>query len=412
MTAKNGKEAVMDIVVIKSEVQYQDALHALEALMDRDPVQGSDDADKLELLGLLLEDYESKKVDIGLPDPVAAIKFRMEQQGLRQRNLIPYLGSATRVSEILARKRPLTLRMIRALNKGLGIPAEVLIQEPGAGLPDDPGIDWQRFPINEMMKRNWFTGFKGKLQDARAHAEELMLNYIQVIDHQKATAALFRKADHIRSEHEMDRFALLAWQARILHQAQQAPLDVNYQQGTVCKDFMHDLIKLSWQDDGPLVAKKFLNRHGIHLIIESHLKKTYLDGAAMCLGDGTPVIALTLRHDRLDNFWFTLMHELAHVALHFNGECEAYFDDTDDKQPKDKIEQEADALAEEVLIPGDVWRTSEVRETYKSSDMLTLAMQLNIHPAIIAGRVRYETRNYRLLSRYLGSKQVKQQFIL
>ncbi len=402
----------MDIVVIKNKVQYQDVLHALEALMDSDPARGSDDADKLELLGLLLEDYESKKVDIDLPDPVDAIKFRMEQQGLRQRNLIPYLGSATRVSEILARKRPLTLRMIRALNKGLGIPAEVLIQEPGAGLPDDLGIDWQKFPINEMFKRNWFTGFKGKLQEAKAHAEGLMLNYIRVIDHQKASAALFRKADHIRSQHEMDRFALLAWQVRILHQAQETPLDVNYQQGTACKNFMRDLVKLSWQDDGPRVAKKFLNRHGIHLVIESHLKKTYLDGAAMCLGDGTPVIALTLRHDRLDNFWFTLMHELAHVALHFDGECEAWFDDLDDKSPKAKVEREADALAEEVLIPGDVWQSSQVRLTHTTEDMLSLAKQLNIHPAIIAGRVRYETGNYRLLSRYLGSKQVKQQFIL
>lgn len=398
----------MDISVIKNQAQYDAALQHLEALMNADPLIGSKKADQLELLGLLLEDYESKHVNIGLPDPIDAIRFRMDQADLKQRDLIPYLGSANRVSEILARKRPLTLRMIRALNKSLGIPAEILIQEAGAGLPEDANIDWLKFPMNEMFKQNWFPSFKGTLNDAKTHAEELIGHFLQIIDHKKAI--LHRKADHIRSEHEMDRFALIAWQARVLHLANENLLDVKYQANTVNKTFMQDLIKQSWQDNGPQIARIFLNRHGIHLIIESHLKKTYLDGAAMCLGDGTPVIALSLRHDRLDNFWFTLMHELAHVALHFDGECDTYFDDTDDKQPKDKVEQEADALAEEVLIPSDIWHKSAVRETYKSSDMMALAKQLNIHPAIIAGRVRYETGNYRLLNRYLGNKQVKQEF--
>ncbi len=401
----------MDISVIKNQAQYDLALQNLEALMDVVPQPGSKQADQLELLGLLLEDYESKHNDIGLPDPIDAIRFRMDQAGLKQRDLVSYLGSANRVSEIMARKRPLTLRMIRALNKGLGIPAEVLIQEPGADLPQEADIDWLKFPINEMYKQNWFPGFKGNLTDAKTHAEELISPFIQIIDHQKATAILYRRANHIRSEHEMDRFSLIAWQARVLRMANDKPLDVKYQTGTVNEQFMQDIVKLSWQDNGPHIAKTFLNRHGIHLIIESHLKKTYLDGAAMCLHDATPVIALTLRHERLDNFWFTLMHELAHVALHFDGECEAWFDDTDDKNPKDRAEQEADALAKEALIPNNIWHKSQVRETHNSADMMALAKQLNIHPAIIAGRVRYETGNYRLLSRYLGNKQVRQQFV-
>ena len=397
----------MNIVVIKNEQQYQNALHSLEVLIDLDPEQGSKDADQLELISLLLEDYESKKVDIGLPDPVEAIKFRMEQQGLKQRDLVPYLGSATRVSEVLSRKRQLSLRMIRALTKGLGIPAEVLIQEPGAELPDDLGIDWQKFPINEMFKRNWFSNFKGTVQEAKGHAEELMRNMLQSMDHQNASLALYRQSDHIRSNREMDRFALLAWQAHVLQQAKQQNLKTKFEQGTVNKEFMQNLVKLSWQDDGPKTAKEYLNRHGIYLIAEHHLKKTYLDGAAMCLPDGSPVIALTLRHDRLDNFWFTLMHELAHVALHFNDECEPYFDDLDDKSPKAKVEREADELAEEVLIPNKIWRTCDARITQDPQDIHDLAKSLNIHPTIIAGRIRYETGNYRLYSRLIGSQKVK-----
>lgn len=401
----------MDIAVIKNQVQYEVAVRSLETLMDIDPEPGTVEADRLELLGMLLEDYESKHVDIGLPDPVDAIKFRMEQQALKQRDLATYIGSVNRVSEVLARKRPLTLRMIRALNRGLGIPAEVLIQEAGAQIPDDMGIDWQKFPINEMVKRDWFVGFKGSLQDAKVHSEELMRGLLQNMNHQKAAFALYRQADHIRSNREMDRFALLAWQGYVLQQASQQRLKNKYEQGTVNKEFMQDLVKLSWQDNGPIVAKEYLNRHGIYLITEYHLKKTYLDGAAMCLANGSPVIALTLRHDRLDNFWFTLMHELAHVALHFNNdECIPYFDDLDDKSPKAKVEREADELAEEVLIPNKIWCTCDARTTHDQQDINHLAKSLNIHPAIIAGRIRYETGNYRLLSRLLGNNQVKRQF--
>ena len=402
----------MDFTVIKNQAQYDKALENLEALMDTDPKAGSKEADQLELLGLLIEDYEGKHLDIGLPDPIDAIRFRMEQAELKQRNLVDYIGSANRVSEVLNRSRPLTLRMIRALNKGLGIPAEVLIQEPGAEIPEGSEIDWLKFPLNEMLKKNWFPNFKGKLTDAKAHAEELVGPFVKVINHKKAEAILYRKSEHIRSKHEMDRFALIAWQARILNLADENPLEVKYKPGTVDKAFMQDLVKLSWQENGPEVAKSFLNRHGIHLIIESHLKKTYLDGAAMCLSDGTPVIALTLRHDRLDNFWFTLMHELAHIHYHFDGECDVWFDDTEYRNPVDQAEKEADDLAEEVLIPNDIWKKSEVSVTNSASDMMSLAMQLNIHPAIVAGRVRFETGNYRLLSRYLGNKQVRQHFSL
>jgi HTH-type transcriptional regulator/antitoxin HigA len=120
------------IGIIKTDEQYEEALALVEELMDLDPEPGSGDADKLELLVLLITNYEKEHFPMEMPDPIEAIKFRMEQQQLSQKDLIPYLGSRGRVSEVLNRKRPLTLKMIRTLHKGLGIPAEVLIQEPGA----------------------------------------------------------------------------------------------------------------------------------------------------------------------------------------------------------------------------------------------------------------------------------------
>jgi HTH-type transcriptional regulator / antitoxin HigA len=118
--------------VIKTETEYEAALAEIENLMDLDPDPGTPEADQLELLALLVEDYESKRFEIAPPDAIEAIKFRMEQQGLIQRDLVPYIGSRSRVSEVLNGKRTLTLPMIRALHEGLGIPLESLIQQASA----------------------------------------------------------------------------------------------------------------------------------------------------------------------------------------------------------------------------------------------------------------------------------------
>lgn len=117
--------------IIKTDEQYEEALAVVEELMDLNPEPGTWEADKLELLILLISNYEKEHFPMEMPDPIEAIKFRMEQQQLSQKDLIPFIGSRSRVSEVLNRKRPLTLKMIRHLYKGLGIPAEVLIREPG-----------------------------------------------------------------------------------------------------------------------------------------------------------------------------------------------------------------------------------------------------------------------------------------
>lgn len=113
----------MHIKLIKSDSDHEAALNALMALMDTNPAEGSPAADKIEVLATLIEKYEEEHFPIDLPDPIEAIRFRMEQQGLSQRDLIPYIGSAARVSDILNRRRQLSLGMIRALHKGLDIPA-------------------------------------------------------------------------------------------------------------------------------------------------------------------------------------------------------------------------------------------------------------------------------------------------
>lgn len=116
----------MEIRPIKTEADYRTALEEIDRLFD--VAHGTPEGDRLEVLTTLVEAYEDKHYDIPLPDPVEAIMYHMESRGLTRRELEPYIGSRGRVSEVLNRKRSLSMRMIRRLHTGLGIPASVLIQ--------------------------------------------------------------------------------------------------------------------------------------------------------------------------------------------------------------------------------------------------------------------------------------------
>jgi HTH-type transcriptional regulator/antitoxin HigA len=114
--------------IIKNEREHKAALARIDQLMDARP--GTPQADELELLAALVDIYEAEALPIDEPDPVDAIRFRMEQQGLKSRDLVPYMGSRSKVSEVLSRHRGLSLKMIRSLSAGLGIPTDVLVREP------------------------------------------------------------------------------------------------------------------------------------------------------------------------------------------------------------------------------------------------------------------------------------------
>jgi HTH-type transcriptional regulator/antitoxin HigA len=115
-----------EIKPIRTETDYEAVLAEIEQLFEALP--GTPEGDRLEILTTLVEAYEEKHYPIPLPDPIEAIYYYLESRGLSRRDLEPYLGSRARVSEVLNRKRPLSLEMIRRLNNGLRIPAEVLIQ--------------------------------------------------------------------------------------------------------------------------------------------------------------------------------------------------------------------------------------------------------------------------------------------
>ena len=117
----------MNIKPIRNEADYKKALERLEILFDA--TMGTEEGDELEILAILIDNYEKENFPIGMPDPISAINFRMEQMGLKQKDLVEMIGFKSRVSEIMNKKRKLTLEMIRNLNTTLHIPTDVLIQD-------------------------------------------------------------------------------------------------------------------------------------------------------------------------------------------------------------------------------------------------------------------------------------------
>lgn len=392
------------IKVIKTEKDYQEALSLIEALLQNDPDPDSVEGEKLSLLATLVEDYESSMLPESLPDPVDAILFRMEQVNLKPADLVPYIGSRSKVSEVLSRKRPLTVSMMRALQVGLGIPAKVLLKEVDE-FRDPDNIAWNNFPIREMEKREYF----GNRSVKDAGVKDLMESFFSPMGAPSYFVGMLRKGNYVRASRPMDRHALVVWSAYILKQTRKLKYPRSFRKDAVDIVFMRKLSRLSADPKGPLLAVENLREVGVGLVVEAHFPKTYLDGAAIMTDRTHPVIGLTLRHDRVDNFWFTLMHELAHLALHYDQNISLFYDDLD-HQDSNRIESEADRLAREVLIPEGRWENSPARLVPSPIAAKSLADELGIHIAIVAGRMRYEGCRYHYLNSIVNNAKVRGYF--
>ena len=338
-------------------------------------------------------------------DPVAAIRFHMERKGFTQRDLVPMIGSRSKVSEVLSGTRAITMPMARALHRHLEIPAEILLKEPTVRISQEPeDVDWHRFPLRQMANRGWIEN-RTNLRD---HAEELVSGLMERAGGLKLVAALYRKNDQNRANAKTDPYSLSAWCWQVLAQANEREWKYSYKEPTDPHQLMQEVARLSSPVDGPLRAVQYLREKGIAVEIVPHLPRTHLDGAAMKSQSGRPVIGLTLRYDRIDNFWWVLMHELAHATFHLDDNP-AFIDDLK-LSGNDVKELEADQLAQDSLIPADIWEDSEITERLSPMAVIGLAQELGIHPAIVAGRVRHALGDYRKLSQFVGTGEVNHLF--
>ena len=258
--------------------------------------------------------------------------------------------------------------------------------------------DWSQLPSRHMAKHGWIS--KGSDDDliirARDYVREMLGRNLSQAHHRKK----------MRADSKLNEYHLMAWQARTI----ELSLNIIAQRKVVTYTFderyMKHLRSMTTSTTGPAEAREFLLSKGVVLVTEPHLPKTYLDGMAMLLNNGIPIIGLTLRHNRVDNFWFTLFHEIGHVLLHLKKGVAFDFFDQEDAGCNDILEKQADHFAVEKLIPQREWLNC-LAPYVASEEAVTIdAEKLDVHPAIVAGRIRKERGDYQLLSALVSRDKV------
>ncbi len=271
-----------------------------------------------------------------------------------------------------------------------------------------PPPDLSQAEVQKVLKHarthSWFEEQDSDQEDR----SKRLIRYVSEHVTRYGTPSLLRTGINVK-DHSED-WVLLSWKAQVTRRAERIidteqlsyrPLDVSW---------LRKLAKLSANAEGPLQAQTLLKEHGIVLIIERNIPGMEVDGAAF-LVESIPVIGLTLRRDALDNFWFTLMHEVAHVILHYKtGLASGFFDDVEHAEV-DEFEQEANKFASDLLVPAELWSRTPARIAKTSAPIENLATQLSIAPAIIFGRIRFERKNYTIFSDKIGRGTVRKLFL-
>jgi HTH-type transcriptional regulator/antitoxin HigA len=291
--------------------------------------------------------------------------------------------------------------MIRALHDRLAIPPDLLIREPTASYTVSKDIPETDVPVALLAKRGWI--------DPDVSVSELLKRFFAPA----GSPVLMRHTVTFGANARTNRTHVWLWLSRVREVAQsRTTIYRRFRQENLNEDALKYIAKLSWMDQGPRLAKEFLEERGIVLVIEPHLPSTHLDGAALLGRSGTPVIGLTIREDRLDNFWFTLLHELVHAWKHLNNDSRRAIADENIERSEqtEALEREANERTAEILIPRSVWRRSDAFRAPSAKAIVALAMELQISPAIVAGRVRHERRNFALFSGLVGVRQVRHLF--
>lgn len=266
--------------------------------------------------------------------------------------------------------------------------------ENDLGLPPDL--------LREIRKRNWIDIPSGT---GSHEAATIISAYVQEAVSFSKSRPFHRRS--LSQSAESGDTALTLWRARILKVAADQRARMKTKFNIRDTSWLKTLVTMSVYPDGPIRAADLLREKGILLVVEPQLPHTLLDGAALLLLESTPIVGLTLRHDRLDNFWFTLLHELGHIFLHFSRGLDAGFIDDLDEISTEKTETEADSFARSNLLPDEAWNSSPARFS-KSADLIrSFAESRSIHPAIVAGRIRRERNNYRIFDELVGRGQVR-----
>ena len=235
-------------------------------------------------------------------------------------------------------------------------------------------------PTKELIERGWITD-----ADDIGQWSSLILDVLST-----SARPLFRRA---KSASEA---LSAAWLSRVSQLAKIAQLEHSLPEFEMpTSEELNDLVKLSVDPRSILELPSILAEKGIILVYERALKGMKLDGAVYRSSSGIPVIGISFRYPRIDNFWFTLLHELAHVRLHFEELNQPILEDLDE-EVVDQKEREANRYAMNLVVPRAIWRNVGPRNVRSAEDVITFAAELDIHPALVAGLLQRRNNRYDL----------------
>lgn len=269
-------------------------------------------------------------------------------------------------------------------------------------------VDVNPSEIQKVLKHARAHGWLDEGDSDDNDGKKRLIRYVSEHVLRYGTPSLLRTGLNVK-DHPED-WALLSWKAQITRRAERIIENERLSYRPLELSWLKELTHLSEREDGPLLAQALLKAHGILLVIERNIPGMEVDGAAF-LVDDIPVIGLTLRRNALDNFWFTLMHEVAHVILHYRtGLAAGFFDDVENVE-LEELEKEANKFAADLLVPEEVWSRSPARIAKVSKPIENLAKQLGIAPAVIYGRIRLERKNFAIFSDKIGQGSVRKLFL-
>jgi HTH-type transcriptional regulator / antitoxin HigA len=372
-------------------------------------------------LASMLEGYErvrsgefSTYAERWRSEPGVVLIIARIARGLSQADLAAQLGMREQQIQRYEseRYRSISLQNFRRVATVLGVEVQAIVETADTKtlsstftISHHPEIpeDQLKTIIEHAKKSKWFDTPTNPADQRRA-----VLAYISESHARFGSPGLLRTG--LKSLDLKQDALLAAWRARVIQRAESAA-EVQTVFDHLDISWLKELIHLSGLPDGPVRALRLAINKGIFVVIEPQLRGLKLDGAAFLSG-GMPIIGLTLRNDRIDNFWFTLLHEIAHVYLHYlAGLAAGFFDEDLENEKTDELEIEADQFASSMLIPPETWRLSPARISRNAPPLEALANQLGIHPAIVFGRVRKERNNYSIFSDRVGFGEVRKRLL-
>lgn len=334
-----------------------------------------------------------------LVSPGSILKRELAARGWSQKDLAHILDKPEQtISAIIKGKKQLMPDMAVALGEALGqspgnwmrLEADYRVQlsqrQESSGKIETMKLLYERLPLREVLKRGWVRS-GDSIDELVASVCEFMR--IESPEDEPEFSAQFRgsagKTADIPSRN--------AWVRRVQALAEQQ--DVKEYEASHFERDVTSVLDFSEKPKDVKKVKPFLAELGVRFVIVAHLPRTYLDGAALSVGDGQPVVAMTLRYKRVDSFWFTLMHELAHLV---QGDGSLYVDQTEGGGEVNDEERRANKKAQEWLVPQERLKAflNDSGRRPAREDIVDFAAEIERHPGIVLGQIHKRRNSYRL----------------